>query len=95
MLAGLVVACACLALGLIGALETRQVSITHGYPLDWSAVLLSRTPRWLVLGITMPFVLWFATRVPLSPVRANVVGSHLLLCAVISVVHAAVEAWAL
>ena len=92
--AALVVAAVCLALGGISALEARHVSTTHGFPLDWTTVLLSTTPRWILLAVVLPFILYLATRYPLAPVRARVVALHIALFAAISLAHAALDAWA-
>jgi hypothetical protein len=84
----------CLALGAIGALEARHVSVTHGTPLDHATVLFSTMPRWIGLAITLPFVFHIATRVPLTPVRASVIAMHLALLLAISASHAGLDSWA-
>ena len=43
----------------------------------------------------MPFVLYFATRFPITPVRAGAVAMHIAVFGVISVAHAALDAWAM
>jgi len=93
--ASLVVGLVCLALGAIGALEARHVSVTHGVPLDHVTVMFSTMPRWIALAITLPFVLQIATRVPLTPVRGPVIALHLALLLAISVGHAALDSWAI
>jgi hypothetical protein len=90
----LVVAGICLTLGGFSALEARHVSHTHGFPLDWGVVLLSTTPRWILLAAVLPFVLYLATRFPLTPVRGCIVAMHIGLFAAVSVAHAALDAWA-
>ena len=81
-------------LGGISALESRHVSVTHGFPLDWLTVLASTTPRWILLAIVLPFVLHLATRYPLVPVRARIVALHIGIFAAASVAHAVLDAWA-
>jgi signal transduction histidine kinase len=93
-LASLVVVIGCLALGVVGALEARHVSVTHGFPLDWITVFVSTTPRWIGLAIVMPLVLRIATRVPLTPLRGSVIALHVALFLVISFGHAALDTWA-
>ena len=94
-MASLAVVLVCLALGAMSALETRHISVTHRFPLDWSIVFFSTMPRWLLLAVVMPFVLRIATRMPLVPVRAGIVALHVLIFLVVSFLHAAIESWAL
>ena len=84
----------CLALGVVGALEARHVSVTHGFPIDWVTVFVSTTPRWIGLAVAMPLVLRIATRVPLTPLRGSVIALHVALFLVISFGHAALDTWA-
>lgn len=91
--AALAVVCGCLALGGVGALESRHMSVTHGLPLDWPTVLISTMPRWIGLTVAMPFVVWLSTAVPLTPVRDKVVALHIALFFAISVLHAALDTW--
>ena len=70
MMAAFVVAAVCLALGGIGALEARHVSVTHGFPIDWFTAVASTTPRWILLATVLPFVLSLGVRYPLNPPRA-------------------------
>lgn len=93
-LACLAVAVVCLLLGAVSALEARHVSMTHGFPLDWYIVILSTTPRWVLLAAALPVVLVLATRHPLVPARPRIVALHLALFAAVSVAHAALDAWA-
>ena len=93
--AGLTVAVVCLILGAISALEARHVSRTHGLPLDWETVMLSTTPRWVLLAAVLPFVLYLAMRIRLTPVRARVVALHVAVFGALSVAHAAIDAWAM
>jgi hypothetical protein len=90
----LVVVGVCLTLGGISALEARHISVTHGFPLDWFTVVLSTTPRWILLAAVLPFVLVLATRFPLVPVRGSIVALDIVLFGVVSVAHAALDAWA-
>ena len=92
-IATLVVVCGCLALGGVGALESRHMSVTHGLPLDWPTVLISTMPRWIGLALAMPFVVRLSTVVPLTPVRDKVVAVHIALFFAISVLHAALDTW--
>jgi two-component system LytT family sensor kinase len=92
-IASLAVVCGCLALGGIGALEARHVSVTHGAPLDWITILVSTMPRWIGLAIAMPLALWVATAVPLTPLRNRVVALHIALFLAISFLHAALDTW--
>ena len=87
------VVCGCLALGGVGALESRHMSVTHGLPLDWGTVLVSTMPRWIGLALAMPLVVHLSMRVPLTPVRDKVVALHIALFFVISVLHAALDTW--
>ena len=89
----LAVVCGCLALGGVGALESRHVSVTHGQPLDWATVLISTMPRWIGLAVAMPLVVRLATVVPLTPLRDKVVALHIALFFAISVLHAALDTW--
>jgi LytS/YehU family sensor histidine kinase len=57
-------------------------------------VLLSTTPRWILLAAALPVVLYLATRFPLTPARGGVVATHIALFAAVSVAHAALDAWA-
>jgi signal transduction histidine kinase len=79
----------------VSALETRHVSVTHGFPLAWSTIFVSMMPRWIVLAATLPLALRLATRPSLRSVRFAVVVTHLALFLAISVAHAAVIAWTL
>lgn len=92
--ASLAVACVCLALGGISALEARHVSVTHGFVLPWFTVLASTTPRWILLAAVLPFVLNLAARVPLTPARGSVIAMHIALFVALSVAHAELDAWA-
>ena len=84
----------CLMLGAISALEARHVSVTHGFPLDWPTVVISTTPRWILLAAVLPFVLRLGVRYPLNPPRAPVVALHLSLFLAVSVAHAWADSWA-
>lgn len=92
--ASLVVVVVCLALGAISALEARHVSITHGFPLDWPTVLLSTTPRWILLAAVLPFVLRLGLRYPLVPARGRIVAMHAAIFLAVSIAHALADAWA-
>jgi two-component system, LytTR family, sensor kinase len=91
--AGLAVALACLALGGISGLEMRHVSVSHGDPVAWPAVLIITMPRWVLLAATLPIVL--AVGVSPSPprLRTHTVVAHVLLFLAISGPHAVVTAW--
>jgi two-component system LytT family sensor kinase len=78
----------------VSALESRHVSVTHGFPLDWATVLLSTTPRWILLAVVLPFVLQFATRYPIVPIRAPIAAVHVAAFLAVSAAHAALDAWA-
>lgn len=93
-MASLAVVVVCLALGALSALEARHVSVTHGFPLGWPTVLVSTTPRWILLALVLPFVLHLATRFPLVPLRAAHVALHVTVFAAVSVAHAWLDAWA-
>jgi hypothetical protein len=95
LIAFLAVAGVCLILGGITALEARHVSVTHGVHVHWPGIVISTMPRWVALAATLPFVLVVATRVPLTPLRWQVIAMHIGLFAAISVLHAAVDAWAM
>jgi two-component system LytT family sensor kinase len=95
LIAFLAVAGVCLILGGITALEARHVSVTHGVHVHWPGIVISTMPRWVALAATLPFVLVVATRVPLTPLRWQVIAMHIALFAAISVLHAAVDAWAM
>ncbi len=87
--------CACLVLGGLSALESRHVTTTHGFPLDWFTVLVSTTPRWILLAVALPFVLRFATRVPLARASSGVISAHVALFIALSFAHAALDTWAM
>lgn len=89
----LALVCVCLALGGVSALETRHVSVVHGFPVPWTQILLTTAPRWLLLAATLPFALLVASRQPLRPLRARVVLLHLAIFIAISLAHAAVITW--
>jgi two-component system, LytTR family, sensor kinase len=89
------VAFVCLLLGGTSALEARHVSVTHGFPLDWSTVLLSTTPRWILLAVVLPFVMVLATRLPLTPPRTTIIALHVGIFGAVSAAHAALDAWAM
>lgn len=92
--ASLVVVLICLMLGGLSALEARHVSVTHGFPLDWTTVLVSTMPRWVLLAVVLPFVLYLAMRFPLIPLRWRLVALHVAIFAAVSVAHALLDAWA-
>ena len=92
-IASLAVVCGCLALGGVGALEARHISVTHGASLDWVTVLISTMPRWIGLAVAMPVVLRLATVVPLTPLRDRVVALHIALFLAVSFLHAALDTW--
>ena len=94
-LAVLAVVVACLVLGGVTALEARHVSVTHGVHVYWPGIVVSTMPRWFALAATLPFVLVMATRYPLTPLRGSVVAMHIALFAIISMLHAAVDTWAM
>ena len=93
-LATLAVVVVCLVLGAISALESRHVSVTHGFPLDWPTVIISTTPRWILLAAVLPFVLRLGVRYSLNPPRAPVIALHIALFLAVSVAHAWADAWA-
>lgn len=95
MTAGVTVACICLALGVISAVETRHVSVVHGFPLDWSIVVASTMPRWLLMAIALPFVLRLATRFPLVPWNMPYAALHAAVFLALSFAHATIDTWAL
>jgi two-component system LytT family sensor kinase len=95
MVAILAVVSTCLLLGAITALEARHVSVTHGVHVHWPGIVVSTMPRWLALAATLPFVLVLAARYPLTPLRGSVIAMHLALFALISLLHAAVDTWAM
>ncbi len=94
-MASIAVVVICLTLGAISALEARHVSATHGLPLDWSRVIASTTPRWLLLAIVLPFVFRFAMLHPIMPWRGRVIASHIGAFAALSVAHSMLDSWAL
>ncbi len=93
-MASLAVAVICLTLGVISSLETRHISVTHGQPLDWSIVLVSTIPRWVLLAFALPFVLHLSMRISLTPLRIGVVLLHAFGFLVLSFGHAAADTWA-
>ena len=95
LMACLAVVIVCLVLGGITALESRHVSVTHGAHVYWPGIVISTMPRWFALAATLPFVLILATRFPLTPLRGSVIAMHIALFALISGLHAAVDAWAM
>jgi two-component system, LytTR family, sensor kinase len=94
ILATLAVVLVCLMLGAISALESRHVSVTHGFPLDWPTVLISTTPRWIMLAAVLPFVLRIGVRYPVTPSGAPIIALHVSLFLAVSVAHAWTDAWA-
>jgi len=94
ILATLAVVFVCLMLGAISALESRHVSVTHGFPLDWPTVIISTTPRWIMLAAVLPFVLRIGVRYPVTPARAPIIALHVSLFLAVSVAHAWTDAWA-
>lgn len=95
LLACLAVAGVCLLLGGVTALEARHVSVTHGVHVHWPGILVSTMPRWVALAATLPFVLVLATRFPLTPLRGSIIAMHVALFAIVSGLHAVVDAWAM
>lgn len=91
--ASLALVCVCLALGGVSALESRTVSVAHGFPLPWSLVFASTAPRWLLLAATLPLALRLASRPSLRPMRGRAVAMHVALFLLISISHAVVVAW--
>lgn len=83
-----------LTLGAISALEARHVSVTHGFPLDWPTVVISTTPRWILLAAVLPFVLRLGLKYPLHPPRSPVIALHIALFLSVSVAHAWADSWA-
>ena len=92
--ATLTVVVVCLTLGLISALEARHVSFAHGFPISWTAALLSTTPRWILLATVLPFVLHLGLRYPLNRRRSGIIAMHIGLFLVVSMAHALADAWA-
>jgi two-component system, LytTR family, sensor kinase len=92
--ASLAVVVVCLILGATSALEARHVSVTHGFPLDWGTVVMSTTPRWVLLAAVLPIVLWLGVRFPVTPPRARTVTMHVSLFLLVSLAHAIADAWA-
>jgi two-component system, LytTR family, sensor kinase len=90
--ATLAVVVVCLALGVVSAAETRHVSIAHGAPLSWSAVIASMMPRWLLLAAALPLALRLAATPSLRSRRRTVVLTHVALFLALSWVHAIVMA---
>ena len=84
----------CLVLGGISALEARHVSVTHGFPIDWNAAVVSTTPRWILLAAVLPLVLQLGVRYPLNPLRKRIIAMHVALFLAVSVAHAFADAWA-
>ena len=93
-MATLTVVVVCLTLGLISALEARHVSFAHGFPISWTAALLSTTPRWILLATVLPFVLHLGLRYPMNHRRSGIVAMHIGLFLVVSMAHALADAWA-
>ena len=93
-MASLAVVVVCLVLGGISALEARHVSVTHGFPIDWYAAVISTTPRWLLLAAVLPVVLQLGVRYPLNPPRGRILALHAAIFLVVSVGHAFADAWA-
>jgi len=92
--AGLVVAIVCLALGGIAALDVHIVSVTHGQGFSWSTILLTATPRWIVLALALPFVLALGLDESLHLRRGRVLLVHVVLFLAISLLQATASAWA-
>ena len=90
----IVVVVVCLVLGGISALEARHVSVTHGFPIDWSTAIASTTPRWILLAVALPIVLDLGVRYPLQPPRARLIAMHVAIFLAVSVGHAFADAWA-
>ena len=90
----LAVVVVCLVLGGISALEARHVSVTHGFPIDWSTAVVSTMPRWILLAATLPVVLLLGVRYPLNPPRAGIIALHVAIFLSVSVGHALADAWA-
>ncbi len=93
--AGLTVAAVCLVLGGISALEARHISLAHGFPINWSAIFVSTSPRWIFLAAVLPFVLMFATRYPPSTSRKTYLAAHIVAFVAVSLSHAALDSWAM
>jgi two-component system LytT family sensor kinase len=89
-----IVAFVCLGLGGISALEMRHISIFHNQPVSWPVVLLSTMPRWILLAVTLPIVLWVGVSPSLPRLRLRTVVLHLGLFLAIAWLHAVVTAWA-
>src|SRR4051794_38439807 len=90
--AGAVVVLACLGLGIIGALDMRFVSTTHGAPIPWSFVLMATMPRWLLLAATLPTILAIGVGAPGSSGRWRVAILHAINLTSVSWLHAMVFA---
>lgn len=93
--AGLGLALVCLALGATSSFEARLVSTVHGNPIPWAMVVMTTTPRWLLLAAALPMVLTLAWRYPVAPLTPRVVTLHVAVFLVLSGVHAVVHAWSL
>src|SRR3954468_10374776 len=91
--AGAVVVVGCIGLGVIGALDMRFVSQTHGAPIPWSFVLMATMPRWLLLAATLPMVLAIGVGAPGLRGRWRVAVLHAVQLASMSWLHAMVFAW--
>lgn len=93
--ASLALVVVCLGLGGISLLEARLVATVHGTPIPWTVMLVTTTPRWLLLAAVLPFVLRLAYRHPVAPFTLRVGALHLAAFGLLSIAHAIVHAWAL
>jgi two-component system LytT family sensor kinase len=71
------------------------MSVAHGFPLPWSNVFASTTPRWSVLALTLPIALHLGAWPSLRMRRRRLVLTHATLFLAIAWTYAAVMAWSM
>ena len=77
----------------MGAFEMHHVSMAHAHPEPWSRIVTVSMPRWALLAVTLPLVLYVGVRPEAPRLPPRLVVAHLALFLAISWPHAAVSAW--
>jgi two-component system LytT family sensor kinase len=75
-------------------MEAHHVAGTHGFPIDVLQAVASTTPRWILLAVVLPFVLYAGVRFPIVPLRATTAALHATLFLATSAAHAIADSWA-
>ena len=79
----------------MGAFEMHHVSMAHGEHASWANVLPVSMPRWILLAVTLPLVLYVGVRPEAPRLPPRLILAHAALFLAISWPHAAISAWSM